>query len=377
LGLLIPIKGLGRIAIGSILYSASLLYATIPSRYLPQSVSFVASIPTLMVVVYVLLISLFFSLGSSPSAPAFITPSPDPLTLLESLWFGFLLSSACGIISGWHGLVGGSITSRHIDLETDIDVIAPGTMFVESALALGSLIVYASMSSDALSSAGGTPWEVFLLGLSDQTKYIIGEGNLTLLLQSLTITLLPLCCVNSLQLAISFWKSDQNVPKQKLGKGRLDKLFFILACLATSWFLTHSSSLTDLWLLFAGVNQLLAGLTLMLATIYLKREGKKLLQTFVPSVFFTLNSLVFLTYLGAWRFFGALDPDDLLGSPIFSQSFSGAVNILFLVVLSLLSAAIGLGLTFKPLFILIPSKKWVRLRSRIVRRSNSDSGNGT
>jgi len=346
-GSIVPLKGLDRVVITSILYSIAFLYAIAPSRYLSQSVGFVASIPTSIVIACVLIISLFSSLVTPPSVSAFVVPSSDPLTILDSFWSAFLLSSACGIVSGWHGLIGSSVTARHVDLETDVDVIGMGSMFVESALALGSLLVYASMNSEAI-SAGSTPWEVLIEGFSRQTESIVGEGNLSLLLVSLVATLLVVCCINSLRLAISLWKSDQNTV-DKHGKRRLDTSLFILACLSMSWFLTYSSSLADLWSLFAAVNQLLASLTLMLAAVFLKRSGKRILGTIIPSIFLAMNSLAFLAYLGAWRFLNALELDDLFRSSVFSDSFSGAVDLVFLTALSLLSVAVGVWLIFKTL----------------------------
>lgn len=343
---IVPFKGLDKIVIISILYLIALLYAIAPSRYLSQSVGFVASIPTLIVIAYMLIISLLSSLITPPSVSAFIVPSSDPLTMLDSFWSAFLLSSACGIVSGWHGLIGSSVTARHVDLETDVDVIGVGSMFVESALALGSLLVYASMSSKTI-FASSTPWEALIKGLSRQIEGIVGEGDLTLLLISLVATLLVVCCINSLRLAISLWKPNQN-GVDKRGKRRLG-IFFVLACLSMSWFLTYSSSLADLWSIFAGVNQLLASLVLMLAAIFLKRSGKRILGTIIPSILLAMNSLAFLTYLGAWRFLNALEFDDLFGSSVFSKSFSGAVDLVFLTALSLLSATIGIWLIFKTL----------------------------
>jgi carbon starvation protein CstA len=237
------------------------------------------------------------------------------------------------------------MTSRHIDLEGDIDVVAAGSMFLESTLALGALILFTSMSSEARLSAGGTPWEVLLVGLSNQMDEVFNIESVTLFQQSLVVVLLAVCCINSLQLAISLWRSDQHIPKQIPGGNRLGSFLFVSACLSTSWFLTHSSSLLDLWFLFAGINQLLAGLTLMLGTVHLKQAGNEFPQTIVPSVLITLNSIAFLFYLSAWRFLDSLNIGDIFELLVFTQPFSQAVNLVFLITISLLSTAIGLWLT--------------------------------
>jgi hypothetical protein len=87
----------------------------------------------------------------------------------------------------------------------------------------------------------------------------------------------------------------------------------------------------------------------MLAAVFLKRSGKRILGTIIPSIFLAMNSLAFLAYLGAWRFLNALELDDLFRSSVFSDSFSGAVDLVFLTALSLLSVAVGVWLIFKTL----------------------------
>lgn len=364
LGLALPIKGLNRITISSLLYVAAILYVVIPSRHLSQSVGFVASIPAIIVIFCVLIISIYYSAVSPLPVSAFVTPSSYSWSLLDSFWSAFLFSSACGILSGWHSLVGSFATSRHVDLETDIRVVSAGSTFLESALALGSLLVYASIGVGALQSMGGTPWEVFLNGFTRQVEGTIGGVLPGRLLRSLGVTFLAVSCINSLRLAISFWGSDPNcvgsfrllssfwgsdrrASDQNDGLSWLDKYIFLVSCIALSWFFTHSSSLTNLWSLFAALSQLLAGLVLMLATLYLKTEGKRSLQTFVPSVFFTLNSLAFTIYLGVWVFLRTFDLDVLLGSSFFSKSFSGGVNLLFLGTMSLSSTVVGMWLIYK------------------------------
>ncbi len=345
LSLVLPLEGLDRTTITLILYSVALLYTIIPNQYISQSVRFVASIPTMIVVVYIITVSAYSSLISPVSVPMFAVPSSADSNLLELFWFAFLFSSACGIVSGWHGHVGTSLTSRHIDLEEDIDVITAGSMFLESTLALGTLVLFTSMSSEVRLSAGGTPWEVLLVGLSNQVDEVFNIGSVTLFQQSLVVVLLAICCINSLQLAISLWRSDQYIPKRIPGGDRLGSFFFVSACLAISWFLAHSSSLLDLWFLFGGINQLLAGLTLMLGTVHLKQAGDRFPQTIVPSVLITLNSIAFLFYLSTWRFLDSLNLSDIFELRVFAQPFSQAVNVIFLITISLLSTAIGLWLT--------------------------------
>jgi len=191
----------------------------------------------------------------------------------------------------------------------------------------------------------------------------------------LGVTFLAVSCINSLRLAISFWGSNpdslgsfrllspfrgsnRDASDQNDRLAWLDKYIFLVSCIALSWFLTHSSSLTNLWSLFAAISQLLAGLVLLLATLYLKMEGKRSLQTFIPSVFFTLNSLAFSIYLGGWVFLRTFDFDVLLGSSFFSKSFSGSVNLMFLGVMSFCSSVVGMWLTYKSFSFLRRNEKF-------------------
>ena len=64
--------------------------------------------------------------------------------------------------------------------------------------------------------------------------------------------------------------------------------------------------------LFGTTNQLLAGLTLIMVTLYLRHRGKPVLYTGTPAVFIMTSTVVSMAF-NLKRFLGGPRPDYLLG----------------------------------------------------------------
>ena len=89
-----------------------------------------------------------------------------------------------------------------------------------------------------------------------------------------------------------------------------------------------------LWPLFGATNQLVAGLTLLVATIYLWRKGRPVIYTLIPMVF-----LIFMTLASMiWNF------------KVFS-------NKPLLLVLSTLILAFGVWIVLEACFVYVKQKK--------------------
>jgi len=69
-----------------------------------------------------------------------------------------------------------------------------------------------------------------------------------------------------------------------------------------------------LWPLFGTSNQLLAGISLLLVTIWLKRNGRSILYTLIPMVFLMIMTLWAMTeqVIFDWSGWGVNDPNMLL-----------------------------------------------------------------
>ena len=89
----------------------------------------------------------------------------------------------------------------------------------------------------------------------------------------------------------------------------------LLACLVIAFFAFYKvggkPAALALWGLFGTTNQLLAGLTLTLVTLYLKTRGKPTLYTGIPAVFMLLSTFISMG-LNLSNYLNKPNPDWLL-----------------------------------------------------------------
>src|SRR5205807_3153555 len=64
------------------------------------------------------------------------------------LWPLMFVTIACGACSGWHGLIGSSLSSKQLDSETDAHFVGGGSMLLEGILGLTSVVAVASLKID-------------------------------------------------------------------------------------------------------------------------------------------------------------------------------------------------------------------------------------
>jgi carbon starvation protein len=218
------------------------------------------------------------------TAPAFnLAPEGAPS------WFPFLfVTIACGAISGFHGLVASGTTSKQVSRATDARFIGYGAMLGEGTLALiATLAVSAGLAnwsehyhSWAAASAGGL------------NNFVEGAGGF---LTALGLGAAPARVVVAV-LVISFAATslDTGVRIQRYILHELGALYRItplanryvasLIAVILPLLLLLEGQAGQLWHLFGSSNQLLAGLSLTLVTVWLYRSGRPWVVTGVPMV---------------------------------------------------------------------------------------------
>ena len=200
--------------------------------------------------------------------------------------FPFLfVTIACGACSGFHGLVCSGTTSKQIDREGDCHPIGYGAMLCEglvALIALGTIMILAPEDTRGLA-----PGTIYGNGLGGFLARILGPENLPF-------------AITFGAMAFSTFVFDTIDVSTRLGRYLLQELFawkgrsgaiaatlvtvapalyFVLGAEAGSW--------RRFWILFGASNQLLAALTLLVLTLWLRREGKSALFTFLPMLFVT------------------------------------------------------------------------------------------
>ncbi|MEZ6232727.1 MAG: carbon starvation CstA family protein [Phycisphaerales bacterium] len=224
------------------------------------------------------------------SIPAWIAGGDDAPALTKLLFPFLFVTIACGACSGFHGLVCGGTTSRQIAKESHCKPIGFGAMLMEgfvAVIALATIMIVAPGTAQA----SAPPNEIYGSGLASFLLAILRESRET-------NPALYTFAVTFGTMAVATFIFDTLDVATRLGRYLLQELFgrtgrvsgaiaagltagvplvFLLTAQAGSW--------RVFWTLFGTSNQLLAALTLLGVTVWLRRTGRKSWYVFWPMVF--------------------------------------------------------------------------------------------
>lgn len=227
-------------------------------------------------------------------------PGAPPIT---SLLFPFLfVTIACGACSGFHGLICGGTTSRQISKESHCKPVAFGAMLLEGVVAVIALATVMMLSP--AQAKGLSPARIYGDGLAQFLTLLLGKESLVF-------------CATFGAMAFSTFVFDTLDVSTRLGRYLLSELFGTKSRLF-GWFaggltvgipmavlyFADSKAVLMFWTLFGTSNQLLAAMTLLGVTVWLKRSGRRIWYTLVPMILvFTIT----VTALGIQAWVGLND----------------------------------------------------------------------
>jgi carbon starvation protein len=214
------------------------------------------------------------------------------------LWPMLFVTIACGAISGWHSLVSTSGTARQLEKETDALPVGGGAMFLEAGFAVMAFLT----ATVALGGLGGyqetlgasAALGVFANGLANFLDYVaiphgfgVAYGMVFLTIMALTIMQLV---VRFMRVASAELVGDAVPVMKNIHIGT------IVALLLTLLFVWIIPWLT-IWVAFGASNQLMAGLALMLVSLWLMSEGRRHDWALYPAIFMIITTLAALIYV--------------------------------------------------------------------------------
>lgn len=212
------------------------------------------------------------------------------------LWPLMFVTIACGACSGWHGLIGSSLSSKQLDNESDAHFVGGGSMLLEGILGLTSVVAVASLPTSVwqgkvigalgLYVQGGAR---YLSSLGFASSVGVGVMSLMVLVLGLTLTQLALRFARLTISEMSGIRAFKNVYLTAI-------LASIITYLLTSSRVTPSGLWGFIWALFGGSNQLLAGVTLLVTSLWLLKLGRRTVFTGVPAIFMIVTTIVALGY---------------------------------------------------------------------------------
>lgn len=280
------------------LVAAVFLYlaAVLPLPRFIQPVNYVAFFPAFFAIVVLLLGAVIAPLTGvtlqQPAWKSWFSENTGPI------WPILFVAIACGAISGWHSLVGSSSTSKQLDVETDAHPVGAGAMLSEGMLALASLAAYMVLSTQQTELGSIGAWVAGAVTLTQ--PFMGGEGATEFLRVFFGFTLI-IYAITVMGLVTRFWRLvSAEVFGERQGLRVLGQKHVATALgLIVPGLFAVTGSWYNLWLFFGGSNQLLAGLALMLISIYLVRSQKPTKFTLYPAVFMIVTTLAAI----AWQTF--------------------------------------------------------------------------
>ncbi|MBT7609216.1 MAG: carbon starvation protein A [Bacteriovoracaceae bacterium] len=224
-------------------------------------------------------------------------------------WFPFLfITIACGAISGFHGLVSGGTTSKQVAVWTDAKPIGYGSMLGEGLLALlATLAVTAGFKTSAewhvhygsWSAANGLSAKIsaFVHGAGEFVSGVgipqdISKVVIAVLIISFAATSLDTACRIQRYIIGEFGKTLKISALENRFTGSAIAVISAFLLMLTS---DGGKGGLHLWPLFGATNQMLAGLTLILISVFLIQKRRNFWPYLLPAIFVIIITAIALS----------------------------------------------------------------------------------
>ncbi|UCD70452.1 MAG: carbon starvation protein A [Syntrophobacterales bacterium] len=305
-----PIKMPGMFGLNSlmvwmvILFIYSFIASTVPIQKLLQPRDYINGHQLLIA------LALLF-IGTLVAHPTFVAPalnaSPKGAPLIIPMLFVVI---ACGAISGFHSLVSSGTSSKQCDLETNAKFVGYGGMLMEGALSVLVVIACGAGLGLGLVVKGGeiltgtaaftqhyATWAAAAGLKSKVDAVVIGSANLMAsygIPMKVAITIMGVFLVSFAATTLDTATRIQRYVISELGAsldmkpitGRYVATFIaVITAMILAFYSGDGKGALTLWPLFGTVNQLLAGLALLVLTIYLLRKQVSIKVAAIPFVF--------------------------------------------------------------------------------------------
>lgn len=221
------------------------------------------------------------------------------------VWPFLFITIACGAISGFHSLVSGGTSSKQLARERHALPVGFGGMLLEGTLAVLVLVaIGAGLSWNEYlaivwpETGAGNPILGFALAMGHLLNGSLGIsmplGTVLgiLMVEGFLVTTLDSAVRLNRYLFEEFWKALFENPPAVLQSFWFNAGLSVVMMLAVA--LTNGYKL--IWPVFGATNQLLAALTLITITVWLRLAGKKSWFTLIPAVIMILTTVAALIY---------------------------------------------------------------------------------
>ncbi|HYL14394.1 MAG TPA: carbon starvation CstA family protein [Terriglobales bacterium] len=248
---------------------------------------------------------------------------------IQPIWPMLFVTIACGAISGWHALFGSIGTARQLEYETDALPVGGGGMFSENALGLLSLVAVSIVGgAGAAAFAGGVGKLLGIItfgGIPLAYGTALGFGAFVVIV--LTVVQLVF---RVMRVILGEWLGDTWVGfKNGHIAAIVSMLLTLLLVLSGTWIY--------LWQLFGASNQLMAALSLLIVTLWLRSTGRNPAYALYPMIFMYVTTMA-ATVVTAYNLYASI----LSNPKIASQPINsiGAVAMILVSVLLFIASTL-------------------------------------
>ena len=238
----------------------------------------------------------------------------DGAPVTKALFPFLFITIACGACSGFHSLVASGTTAKQLASERHIRPVAYGGMLLEGVLAILALLAVCRFAQPELLDKLGSqsPVALFAGGLAGFCTKLGIPFEAGKVFMSLAVSAFLMTSVDTAtRLARFTWQELFTGPQ---GRTRPPNPFTspisnmylatgIVVALVALLLLGNPEAAKNLWNVFASANQLLAGLTLFTASLWLYKNRGAWWVTLFPMLFMLAVSSAGLWLLctGSWK----------------------------------------------------------------------------
>jgi carbon starvation protein len=236
---------------------------------------------------------------------------------------------ACGSISGCHSLEGSIGTARQLEYETDALPVGGGGMFSENALALLSLV--------AVSIAGGVGAGAFAAGVGKLLGIVTFGGIPQAYGTALGFGVFVVIVLTLVQLVFRVMRVTLGEWLGDVWLGFKNSHIAAIVSMLLTLLLVLSGTWIYLWQLFGASNQLMAALSLLIVSLWLKSIGRSPRYALYPMLFMYVTTMAAIV-VTAWNLYASI----LSNPKVAGQFINTAGAMAMIVVAALLFVAAAL-----------------------------------